>query len=143
MTDHPNIALVRDYLSAAASGDIARATSFFAPDFVYVVQGNNPFAGVTTGPAAALEYFGALMGVSRGSYRIGSEVDWLVSDRRTLLIAEESITIGEMAHDWTRFILFLIEDGRFKEVRLFEDDQAAFDAVWRNVAPSAAENGVQ
>jgi ketosteroid isomerase-like protein len=128
--DHRNIDLVRAYLATAGSGDLDRAAQFFTDDFVWVAQGDNPGAGIRTGPRAVLNYFGEMKGLSDGTYAITGEVDWLVSDSRVMLIAAETMTVGGRRHDWRRFILFTVRGAQFCDLRIFEDDQAAFDTVF-------------
>lgn len=130
-TTHPHVRQVLDYLAAAGRQDFAAAAGFFADDFRYTVPGRNALAGSFTGKTAALDYFGKLMQVSQGSYKIEEMVDWLVSDTRVMLIARESVSRGDKTHEWTRYIVFRLAGGKFSEVVLLEDDQYAYDAFWQ------------
>jgi uncharacterized protein len=127
---HPNIQLVQAYLEAAGRQDFAAAALFFSPALQYNAPGKNRFAGQFNGQQAALEYFGALMQATQGSYGVSELRDWMVSDDYVLLLAKEHAALGENKLDWNRLILFEVQGGKFSKINLFEDDQYAFDAFF-------------
>jgi ketosteroid isomerase-like protein len=125
--DHPHIALVKRYLDAAQQQDFAKAASFFTTDFEYVVPGRNTLSGTYHAPSAALDYFGKLMALTKGSYTITEMVEWLVSDTGVVLIAKEKFAINGKEINWTRVIWFTVKDEQFARVELFESDQYGVD----------------
>ena len=127
--DHPHVRLVQSYLAVVGQGDVTTAAALFAPDVRYHVPGHNRLAGDGLGPDAVMGYFGALSRLSAGTYAVTETVDWLVGGDRVLLVAREHVEVAGRRLDWTRLILFRVADGKMAEIWLFEDDQAALDAV--------------
>lgn len=128
-TTHPYIQHILAYTEAAAKRDFDTGASYFAPDVVYQVAGNNPISGRFTGFfTGVMVSFGKMMELSAGTYGIEEIIDWLLSDRRVLLIAKEKATVKGQTKHWTRYILFEF-DAQDKICRcdILEDDQQAMD----------------
>lgn len=127
--DHPpaTVGVVQGYLADLGRGDFAAASARFSDDLVYVAPGRNQFAGVTRGAGAAGKWFAGMARLSNGSYGITETVDWLASDTRALLIAREHATVHGRDHDWTRAVLFWVDEDTISRVQLFEDDQSSYD----------------
>jgi len=123
-----SVAVVQAYLADLERGDPEAAGARFAADLVYRVPGRNPLAGQTTGPDAAGRWFAAMGELSGGTYRMTNAVDWLASDARAVLLAQEHGTVAGRDHDWTRAVVFTVEDGLIHDVQLLEDDQYGYDA---------------
>jgi ketosteroid isomerase-like protein len=128
MTD-TKITKVQNYLEAAKRQDIPAMLSLFADDLVYSVPGNHALAGETHGKSAAVEYFGKLMEMTGGTYGITGIVDWLVSDHRLALIANEKMSRDGKSVAWTRIILFTFRGELVSEVALFDDKLSEINAV--------------
>jgi uncharacterized protein len=135
-TPRPTVAVVQGYLADLGRGDVEAAGTRFADDLVYVAPGRNRLAGTTRGRGAAGAWFGAMGGLSGGTYGITGTVDWLASDTHALLLAREHATVGGTDHDWTRAIDFTVTGASVSRVQLFEDDQYAYDA-WLGGEPVA------
>jgi ketosteroid isomerase-like protein len=120
--DDAGAALVRSYLAVTASGQLNHAETYFAEDFAYQVPVDTPLAGGMRSRKAALDYFGNLVAASRTNCRIEAQVGQSHGRSRVLLVAEESMIIGEQADAWSRHILFHIRNGQFTELQLFEED---------------------
>lgn len=126
MTDIKVVA-IQSYLESAKQQDFAAMAAHFSTDLVYTVPGRGPLSGRTTGASAALDYFGALMGLTGGTYAIVEIVDWLVSDNRVALIASETATRNGRRLDWTRLVVFTFRDGLIAEVVLYDDKLQELD----------------
>jgi uncharacterized protein len=124
-----NIDIVKDYLAAAQRQDIPAMRSAFSDDFVYRVPGRSPLGGVSQGPNAAIDYFGAIMRLTEGTYAIEEIIDWLSSDDRVALVARERASRNGNKATWTRIVLFTFRSGKIAEAALFDDDLYAVDAV--------------
>jgi ketosteroid isomerase-like protein len=79
-----NEELVRAGYAAFRQGDMAAFNTLFVPDIIWHVPGRNPLSGDKHGIADTLSYFGQLMALTDGSFRI---------DLRDVL-ANESIATG-------------------------------------------------
>lgn len=131
------VAVVQGYLADLEGGDREAAGARFAEDLVYLVPGRNQLAGETRGPDAAGRGFAAMGELSGGTYRLTNAVDWLASDSHAVLLAEEHGTVTGREHDWTRAIVFTVDEGLIHGVQLLEDDQYGYDA-WLMGAPAAS-----
>lgn len=126
--NHPNVQKVLDYLEVAAKKDFAKAASFYTADVEYIVAGRNRFSGAFRGTDALMGYFGKMMQLSNGTYKVIGFKDWLVSEDKALAIAEEEVTINGNYFKWIRLLLFeFTEDKKIKKVSFFDQDQYAFD----------------
>lgn len=123
------IPIVTAYLEAAARQDLAAMAAAFTEDLVYRVPGRGPLAGTTTGQQAALDYFGAIMRLTEGSYRILEMLDWLESEERVALIAREGASRRGRSLEWTRVIVFEFRGERISAVSLFDDALHELDAL--------------
>lgn len=124
-----NIDIVKDYLAAAQRQDIPAMQSAFADDLTYRVPGRGPLSGVTTGRDAAIDYFGAIMKLTGGTYKIEGVIDWLASETRVAMVVRESASRDGRNVRWNRVVLFTFRGDKIAEVALFDDDLYALDAV--------------
>ncbi len=131
------VAVVQGYLADLGRGDLEAAGARFAEDLAYRVPGRNQLAGQTRGRDAAGRWFAAMGELSSGTYRLTNAVDWLASDGQAVLLAEEHGTVAGREHDWTRAIVFTLDNGLIHRVQLLEDDQYGYDA-WLTGAPDAS-----
>ena len=126
---HPNVQRVRNYQAAMARGDRAAALTVFEPEVRYHVPGGNRLSGEYIGPDAVMGYFGKLMELTVGTYRI-SEMRWLASGENILLATRNEAQIGEKSLTWDEAILFEFHDGKKRRIELFQAEQAAVDAFF-------------
>jgi len=131
-----SVAVVQGYLADLGGGDLEAAGARFVGELVYRVPGRNQLAGQTSGPNAAGRWFTAMGELSGGTYRMMKAVDWLASDSRAVLLAEEHGTVAGRDHDWTRAVVFTVDGGLIHDVQLLEDDQYGYDA-WLTGASGA------
>ena len=121
---HRYIQRVLAYTEAAAKQDFETGASYFTPDVVYQVAGNNPIAGKFTGFfTGVMVSFGKMMELSMGTYRLTAVIDWLLSDSRVLLIAREEATIKGQTRHWIRYIVFEFDaQDKICRCNILEDD---------------------
>lgn len=125
--DHPNVKAIKAYQSAMAQGDVESALHIFQPDVKYIVPGNNHLSGNYEGPQAVMGYFGRLMELTQGTYRI-TQQSWLVNDLEQVLL--ETHNYAELAgrsYEWDEAILFTFRDGKKARIDLFQANQAGVD----------------
>ncbi|MBC7809047.1 MAG: nuclear transport factor 2 family protein [Akkermansiaceae bacterium] len=127
---HPHVQLVKRYQAAMATGDFATGATFFAPDVRYVVPGDNPLSGDFVGAEQVMGYFGKLMEVTGGTYRI-TEMLWLVCENEVALVTTDYAERKGQPLIWSETIVFEIIDGKKKFIRLFQSDQETVDAFFR------------
>lgn len=128
MTD-PKVTAIHAYLDAAKRQDFPAMAAFFAPDLIYEVPGRGPLSGRTHGQSAALDYFGAIMGLTDGTYAMTEAVDWLVSADRVVLIAEETATRNGRRLDWTRLVVFTFRGELIAHIVLYDDKLQELDEL--------------
>lgn len=126
---HPLVRKIMDYQAAMARGELEAGRAVFQPDVVYVVPGVNALSGRYVGPDAVMGYFGRLMQVTQGSYRI-SEMTWLVCGEKVLLETMNHASIADRSLDWREAIAFEFRDGRKALIDLYQADQGAVDAFF-------------
>jgi len=127
--NHPHVQWIKAYQGAMASGDVAAGTTYFAPDVTYSVPGNNLLSGEFHGPEQVMEYFGKLMQLTGGTYRI-THMQWLVNGDQVLLATVNQATIGNRSLTWDEGILFEFKNGKKQRIVLFQADQDAVDAFY-------------
>lgn len=129
---HPLVQKIIAYQMAMARQDMAAARAAFAPNVRYTVPGSNPMSGYYEGPDAVMGYFGRLMEMTRGTYRI-SQMLWLVCLDQVTLVTKNHATIQASDLDWDEAIVFVFEDGRKARIDLFQADQASVDRFFSRV----------
>ncbi|MGX5657607.1 nuclear transport factor 2 family protein [Geodermatophilus nigrescens] len=69
MTEHPNVARMREGYEAFAKSDLATLTEQWRSDIRWHEPGNTPIAGDYEGPQAVFAMFGRLMELTENSFR--------------------------------------------------------------------------
>jgi uncharacterized protein len=69
MSEHPNVARLREGYEAFGKGDLPALTELWAPDIRWHEPGTGPISGTYEGPDAVFEMFGRLMELTEGSFR--------------------------------------------------------------------------
>jgi uncharacterized protein len=70
MSEHPNVARLRDAYAAFARGDFAALNDLFADDVLSRITGRNQVQGDYRGRDAGYGLFGKFMEVTEGTFRI-------------------------------------------------------------------------
>lgn len=123
-----NLAVLRGYFDAMASGGPAAAMPFYHPEVVLEVPGSHPASGVYEGHDGIGRFGGAMAGLTDRTFRL-VPVDLLASDEHVVTIASASAQVGAASLTWRRVIVSEVRDGMLVHLRFFESDQAAVDAL--------------
>lgn len=121
------------YQNAMAHQDFTEGARIFAPDVVYVVPGRNPLSGRYEGPEAVMGYFGRLMQMTSGSYKI-TDMLWLTCGDRVALSTRNHATIAGEHLDWDEAIVFEFVDGVKKRIDLYQAEQETVDRFFSKSA---------
>jgi uncharacterized protein len=70
MTEHPNVARMREGYEAFAKGDLETLRQLWTDDIRWHESGHSEYAGTYDGPDAIFGYFGRLLGLTEGSLRV-------------------------------------------------------------------------
>lgn len=130
--EHPNIALIRAYYAAYASGDLTALRRFFAPDIRWTIPGHHPLAGTKEGVDEVLAFFAALgrAGFRAELYALAADGDWVLDLHRGW-----STTPAGLDSTWV--LAFRIERRTIVEAVNFAGDQHAADAYFWRTFPLA------
>ena len=123
----PNVQRIKNYQAAMARGERETAVTVFEPEVQYIVPGDNRLSGHFVGPDGVMDYFGKLMALTGGTYRI-TEMRWLVNGEKVLLETSNYAEINGKSLTWNEGLLFEFHNGRKRRIELFQADQKAVDA---------------
>jgi ketosteroid isomerase-like protein len=124
---HPNEDTVRQGYEAFSAGDMDTLSGLFTEDAVWHVAGNNQLSGDRRGVGAILGYFGELMEVTNGTFRIDQLVDVLANDQRAVGIQVNAGEKDGQTHRFSEVIVFSMSNGKFAEAWEHPGDGQAFD----------------
>lgn len=128
MTEHPDVALVREWWEASAQ-DPKAAEPMMSIDVVHHVMGDNPLSGHYKGRDAVVELY----------RRLGSELENMEIRRTALLADGHGRVISVLRHHFERrgrvfegqeALLFTISQGKIIEIEEFAEDLTAADEFW-------------
>ncbi|MEJ7583440.1 MAG: hotdog fold thioesterase [Acidimicrobiales bacterium] len=124
----PGPSVVERYSAAWRDGDLASLVACYAPDFTLHYAGTSPLAGDHVGLEAALD---ALAEATRRTGRelLGIDETLTGNDAAVLVVRERFDRDGEQA-EVRRVLRYRIEDDRFVECWLYDEDQALVDRFW-------------
>lgn len=78
MSEHPNVARIRDGYAAFAAGDLATLNDLFAEDVLWHVDGRNQLVGEYRGRDAVYGLLGKIMELTEGTFHL--EVHTVLAD---------------------------------------------------------------
>jgi ketosteroid isomerase-like protein len=128
MTEHPNVARIKDGYAAFAKGDFAVLNDLFAEDLLWHEGGRNQLVGDYRGRDAVYGLFGKLMEVTEGSFHLDLHAVFADDEHGVALVATtasrggRSIEVNE-AH------VFHLRDGKVVEFWNASTDQYASDEL--------------
>jgi uncharacterized protein len=128
MADHPNAARIRDGYAAFARGDFAVLTDLFAADLVWHVPGRSQLAGEYRGRDAVFEFFGKLMEITEGSFRLDVH-SVLADDEHAVALTFGTASRGGRTITDIAAHVFHMRDGKVVEYWDATTDQYAFDEL--------------
>jgi ketosteroid isomerase-like protein len=128
VTEHPNVARLKDGYTAFAKGDFAALNDLFAEDVLWHEGGRNQLAGEYRGREAVYGFFGKLMEVTEGSFHLDLHAVLADDEHGVALVVTtasrggRSITVND-AH------VFHLRDGKVVEFFAASTDQYASDEL--------------
>jgi uncharacterized protein len=128
MAEHPNVARIRDGYAAFAKGDFAVLTDLFAEDLVWHVGGRSQLAGDYRGRDAVFAFFGRLMEVTEGSFRLDVHAVLADDEHAVALVVGTASRGGRSVTDNAAHVLHM-RDGKVTEYWNATTDQYAFDEL--------------
>lgn len=125
-----NIDIAKAYIKAVQSGDQAALGALISPEVIWHQPGNNQFSGTKTGIAEFGAMFGAMMGVSGGSFAITGAHRFMANGDMVAIEIEFAATREGATLNQPGIDLLRIAGGQIVEVWLFSSDPAQEDAFW-------------
>lgn len=119
-----------EYIAAARGGDWETAFGFFADDILIHIPGGSALAGEHRGRDVARHYIETARALS-GEHEVEVEVeDMLASASRVALLVREVFHTADGPVVIRRCNVYRWEGGKIAQIRIFEADQDAVDALF-------------
>lgn len=128
MSEHPNVARIRDGYAAFAKGDLAALDEVFAEDIVWHEPGRNELAGEFRGRDAVYAHFGKLAEILQGSFHMELQAVFADDEHGVALVKSSSTYNGRTLTGYGAHI-FRLRDGRVMEFWGAETDPYALDEL--------------
>jgi len=128
MTEHPNVARIRDGYAAFAKGDFAVLDDLFADDLLWHDNGRNQTSGEYRGRVAVYGFFAKLMEITEGSFRADLHAV-LADDEHGVALVVLSASRGGRSVEANEAHVFRLRDGEVTEFWNASTDMYAFDEV--------------
>jgi ketosteroid isomerase-like protein len=120
--------LMHRYIAAMSSGDWETGFGFYADDIVLHIPGRSAFAGTHRGRDAAVRYIRSAIALA---HDVEVElIDLLAGRDHVALLVRERFAGENGTVEIRRSNVYRIRDGAIAEVRIFEADQYAVDAMF-------------
>jgi uncharacterized protein len=124
---HPNIQRSRRAYEAFSKGDMATVGELMADDVLWHVGGTSPLTGDYKGKDAVFGFFGKLMEVTGGTFKLEVH-DILANDEHSVtLVRVTAEKNGKKLDSKGVHITHPDSEGRVKEFWSFDEDQEAAD----------------
>jgi uncharacterized protein len=126
MSEHPNVARMREGYEAFGKGDLETLRQLWTDDIRWHESGHSDLAGTYEGPDAVFGYFGRLVELTEGSLRVEPRA-FLADD--TYGCAPVTVTAhrGDRSIEVLNVQLARFEDGRLAEFWNTSTDEEALD----------------
>jgi hypothetical protein len=124
---HANVQQARRAYEAFDKGDMATVSELLADDIVWHVGGNGPLAGDYKGKDAVFGFFGKLMQLTGGTFKLKVH-DILANDEHSVTLVRE--TAEKDGKKWDSNAVHITHpdsEGRVKEFWAFQENQVAAD----------------
>jgi ketosteroid isomerase-like protein len=129
-TEHPNVALLREFYDAFGAADRERLSAMVAPDFVWHFPGTSPISGDWRGVEGLLHGIREIA-MAMGQGHNGFELLHVASGDGFALTVHRDTYTGKGNHLDLRYALYVhIADGRMTEVWEIPFDQAENDRYY-------------
>ena len=129
MAEHPNAALMRGAAEAFINGDMATLKQLIAEDAVWHVPGRSQLSGDYHGHDQIFGFFGKLMELSGGTFKIQLH-DVLATDDHAINLDRMTGTRGDKALDMDLVLVVHPKDGKIAEAWDLFSDQYGWDDFW-------------
>ncbi len=129
MSEHPNVARVRDGYEAFGKGDLAALDDLLAEDVRWHIPGRSQLAGTYEGRSAVYEQLGRLMTVTEGSFRFELRA-LLADDEHAVAVVALSAHRGDASFAVLNGHVFRFDGERIVEFWETSGDQYAQDVVF-------------
>jgi hypothetical protein len=116
------------YRDAWLAGDLAAVVACYADDLTLHYFGNNPFTGDHVGKDAALTTLIAIAAKTPRELVAIDEV--LAGPGSAVVVARERLTIDGTSCELRRLFRYRVENGRFTECWVHDEDQDLLDRAW-------------
>ena len=126
MSEHPNVARIRDGYAAFAEGDMAVLNDFFAEDVQWHEGGRNQISGEYGGRDAVFGLFGRLLEITEGSLRIDLHAVFADDEHGVALVTLSSSRDGRSMNVNGVHVMHL-RDGKVAEFWNANTDQYTID----------------
>ena len=127
---HANVQRAKRAYEAFGKGDMATVSELMADDIVWHVGGHNPLTGDYKGKDAVFGFFGKLMEMSGGTFKLEVH-DILANDEHTVtLVTATAEKDGKKRVAKAVHVTHPDSQGKTKEFWAFEEDQAGADAFF-------------
>jgi uncharacterized protein len=129
MAEHPNLDVMRRALKAFQTGDVPTLTQVFAQDVVWRVPGRNPVARDYRGQAEVFGFFGRLMELTNGTFKVQS-IEVFANDRGGVFVDQVTAERNGKTLDVRLLLHVTISGGQITEgVDAFHQEHL-WDAFW-------------
>jgi ketosteroid isomerase-like protein len=128
MAEHPNAVRIRDGYAAFAKGDFAVINDLLAEDVVWHHGGRSQLAGDYRGRDAVYEYFGKILEVTQGTFRMDLEAAFANDELGVALVVASSSANGRSSTVREAHIIRM-RDGKAAEFWYATTDQYNFDEM--------------
>ncbi len=124
---HPNEDVVRRGYEAFSAGDMDTLRTLFTEDAIWHVSGHNQLSGERRGVDAILGYFGELMEVTNGTFRVDELHEVLANDECAVGLHRVAGEKDGQTHFFREVLVINMKDGKFAEAWEHPSDAQAYD----------------
>lgn len=122
--------LKRSY-DAFGRGEVNPLVEALADDIQFTVSGGSPVAGVYSGKAGVLVFFGKMGELYQGSLRL-QVLDILASDSHGVVLTQESLEYRGRSVEFRSVHVWEFQNGKLHRFQTFYDD--SYHRFWSNDA---------
>ena len=122
--------IVKQYMAAAYTGNIAAAGEFLTEDVELIMSGQNQLGKTFKGREDFFGAFGKMMEITNGTYKLVEEKQWFENDNFVALFATESGAKNGIDLFYDRIVLYQFDKEKIKNIRIFEGNSEIVDALF-------------
>ena len=126
---HPNEELLRRGYEAFATADLDTVFSLFADDMVWHAGGSSPLAGDYRGHAEIMGFFGKLVELTGGTFRLNIH-DVLANDTHGVVLVTAYAERDGQPLAAREANIWHLKDGKATEFWVFPEDTAELDRMF-------------